>query len=145
MTTRLDHANIQVRDIDGAIRFLGTALADFRVRGEGRTWQGQRWVHVGNDDTYINLTQASREPVEERAPYSASPGLNHLGFEVDDIEALRTRMKRAGYFDTTVPNDHPHRKRVYFQDAEGHEWEFIQYLSSDRTRRNDYDLPDTVS
>ena len=144
MTIRLEHANFQVRDIDGMIRFLRTALPDFRIRGEGKTWQGQRWVHVGCDDAYINLTQAIQEPVEKRAPYSGTPGLNHLGFEVDDVEALRTRMKDAGYFDSTVPNDHPHRKRVYFFDAEGRDWEFVQYLSDDPAERNDYDVPDAV-
>ena len=40
MTIRLEHANFQVRDIDGMIRFLRTALPDFRIRGEGKTWPG---------------------------------------------------------------------------------------------------------
>ena len=44
--------------------------------------------------------------------------------------------------DSTVPNAHPHRKRVYFNDREGNDWEFVQYLSDDPADRNDYTLPD---
>ena len=37
---------------------------------------------------------------------------------------------------------HPHRTRVYFNDLEGNDWEFVEYHSSDPAERNDYDLPD---
>ena len=66
--------------------------------------------------------------------------LNHLGFEVSDFEALRERLKSAGYEDSTVQNEHRHRKRVYFYDHEGNDWEFVQYLSNDPAMRNDYKL-----
>jgi len=39
-------------------------------------------------------------------------------------------------------NNHPHRKRVYFHDADGNDWEFVQYFTADVAKRNDYDLPD---
>ena len=41
-----------------------------------------------------------------------------------------------------MPNDHPHRRRVYFYDDEGNDWEFVQYLSSEPAERNDYEMPD---
>lgn len=34
------------------------------------------------------------------------------------MDALRSRMLSAGYRDSTVPNQHPHRKRIYFYDHE---------------------------
>lgn len=142
MDIRLEHANIVVRDIDEAIRFLQTAFEDFRVRREGKSLQGTRWVHIGTDETYIALSEATREPAESWVPYGGRPGLNHLGYEVDDVEALRARLSEAGYRDSTVPNSHPYRKRVYFHDAEGNDWEFVQYLSQDPAKRNDYELPD---
>ena len=43
--------------------------------------------------------------------------------------------------DSTVPNDHPHRRRVYFHDPDGNDWEFIQYLTDDPALRHDYTLP----
>jgi len=66
----------------------------------------------------------------------------HLAYEVDDVEALCQRMKSAGYRESTPPNAHPYRKRRYFYDPEGNNWEFIQYLSKDPAERNDYKLPD---
>ena len=144
MTTRLEHANLAVRDIDGMTRFLQTAFPDFRIRSEGKTWQGRRWLHVGNEETYIAVNEAPEEPAEDWVPYAGKPGLNHLGYEVADVDALRARLRHAGYQDSTVPNDHPHRRRVYFHDAEGNDWEFVQYLSDDPGDRNDYELPDAT-
>ena len=139
---RLEHANLVVRDIDGAIRFLQTAFPDFQVRREGKGWTGARWVHVGTDETYVALNEALKEAPERWVPYSGKPGLNHLGYEVADVDALRIRLKDGGYADSTVPNDHPFRKRVYFHDGEGNDWEFVQYLTDDPTKRHDYELPD---
>jgi catechol 2,3-dioxygenase-like lactoylglutathione lyase family enzyme len=142
MTIRLDHANLIVRDLDAVVRFLRTALPDFRVRGQGTTGQGRRWLHLGNDTTYVALQEAAEEPAEPFEPYGDRPGLNHLGFEVDDAEAVRARLRAAGYRDSTVPNAHPHRRRVYFRDAEGNDWEFVQYLTEAPALRHDYALPD---
>ncbi len=141
MTLRIEHANMIVRDIDAMAQFLSTAFPDFEVRqdaGDG----DDRWVHIGTEDTYIALNQAREEPAERWRPYRGIPGVNHLGWEVDDVDALRERMRHAGYRDSTVPNNHPHRRRVYFYDPDGNDWEFVQYLSSDPAERNDYGAPD---
>jgi len=141
MAIRLEHANVSVRDIKGMIRFLQTAFPEFRMRGEGISREGAQWVHVGTDDTYIALSESRVEPGSFR-PYSGAPGVNHLAYIVDDVEALRQRLAAAGYKDSTPPNAHPYRKRQYFYDPEGNDWEFVQYLSSDPAERNDYELPD---
>ncbi len=137
MTIRLEHANLIVRDIDGMVKFLQTAFPDFEIRGEG-TNNGRRWLHVGTESTYLALNESSSEPNEPWQPYNGKPGLNHLGYEVDDADALRKRMSDAGYRDSTVPNDHEFRKRVYFYDREGNDWEFVQYFSENAAERNAY-------
>ena len=142
MALRLDHANLSVRDPEAMLRFLAAAFPDFRVRGRGADCAGHAWLHVGNDEVYLALLQATHEPRVPFAPYEGSPGLNHLGFEVDDVEVLRARLRAAGYEESTVPNAHPHRRRVYFRDAEGNDWEFVQYLSREPALRNDYALED---
>src|SRR5215467_12429542 len=142
MAVRLEHANLIVRDIHGMIVFLQTAFPEFRVRGEGKSRDGSRWVHVGTDETYIALSPAKEEPDKHWMPYQGLPGVNHLAYEVDDVEALCERMKSAGYKDSTPPNAHPYRKRRYFYDPEGNDWEFVQYLSTNPADRNDYKLPD---
>ena len=142
MEFRLEHANICVRNIEPMILFLKTAFPAFWVRGQGKGRDGTRWVHVGTHDTYIALGEARADSERHWMPYSGEPGVNHLAYEVDDVEALGVRLKAAGYRESTPPNAHPHRKRVYFNDPEGNDWEFVQYFSQDPTERNDYDLPD---
>ncbi len=137
---RLEHANLVVRDVDETIRFLKTAFPEFAVRREGNGWNGLRWAHVGTDETYIAVNESSEAPAEKWVPYAGKPGLNHLGYEVEDAEGVRQRLAAAGYRDSTVPNNHPHRKRVYFHDAEGNDWEFVQYFSDDHAERNDYEI-----
>lgn len=143
MTIRLEHANLIVRDVDATVRFLQTAFPEFRIRRDGRS-NDRRWLHIGTDETYIALNEASVKPGERWQPYSGFPGVNHLGYEVDDVDRLRARLRAAGYRDSTVPNNHPHRKRVYFYDPDGNDWEFVQYLSDDPAQRNDYELPDSA-
>jgi len=96
---------------------------------------------VGTDETYIALNQATEEPERPWKPYEGFPGVNHLGYVVDDVEAIRNRLTSAGFVNSTVANAHPYRKRVYFYDPEGNDWEFVQYLSDDPAKKNDYELP----
>jgi hypothetical protein len=109
MNVRLEHANLCVRNIDAAIGFLQTAFPEFHVRADQAEPDGTRWVHIGTDETYIALNQADDERTPRWEPYSGQPGVNHLGFEVDDVAALSARMLAAGYEESTVPNNHPHR------------------------------------
>ena len=69
--------------------------------------------------------------------------LSRKEFESQKGNTNKLAMKTivaAGYVDSTVPNSHPFRKRVYFNDAEGNDWEFVEYLSQDPLERNDYEL-----
>jgi catechol 2,3-dioxygenase-like lactoylglutathione lyase family enzyme len=141
MTIRLEHANLHVRYFDEAVKFLKTAFPDFQVRSES-VRDGLRWMHIGTHESYIALNETRDERSEHWAPYSGKPGVNHLGYEVDDVDAVRDRLSAAGFKDSTYPNNHPHRKRVYFYDADGNDWEFVQYFTDDIAKRNDYDLPD---
>lgn len=139
MKIRLEHANMTVSDLDAAVRFVTTAFPEFRIRGGGKLFDGhRRWVHVGNDDTYLALVEADPDTTPAGSAYDGSIRTNHLGYEVTDVEALRQRMLGAGYRESTTPNDHPARRRVYFLDGEGNDWEFVEYASDEPGRRNDY-------
>ena len=138
--SKLEHANVCVRDVDATIRFLQTAFPDFRIRAGGTSPNGARWAHVGSDEVYLALNEALDAPAEAWVPYSGRPGLTHVGFEVDDADGLQERLRAAGYRDTTVPNSHPARKRVYFNDADGNDWEFVEYLTAEPAMRHDYEL-----
>lgn len=141
MTIRMEHANLHVRHFDEAVRFLKSAFPDFTIRSESET-DGLRWMHIGTDETYIALNETRVDRRLNSEPYNGNPGVNHLGYEVDDVDALQKRLAAAGFKDSTYPNQHPHRKRVYFYDADGNDWEFVQYFSDKPSERNDYELPD---
>jgi catechol 2,3-dioxygenase-like lactoylglutathione lyase family enzyme len=134
MASQLEHANISVPDIDQAVKFLTTALPDFEVRG-GNSPGEDKWVHIGTESTYITLNEDSQ------VSPGKGPGLNHLGFIVEDAESIRTRLESAGYKEGfVVGKQHPHRQRIYYLDGNGMEWEFVQYFSDDPSERNDYSM-----
>ena len=139
MKVLLEHANIQVKDVDVIIDFLSAAFPSFYIRHDSGRDDVERWVHFGDEHTYLAINKATKPATGTWQPYCGSPGLNHLGFVVEDVQALRQRMLDAGYEETTVANDHPARKRIYFNDPEGNDWEFVQYFSDDPEQRNDYE------
>ena len=142
MSTQLEHANLCVSDIDGMIKFLQTALPDFIIRHDETGIDGDRWVHIGNDTTYIALNNSTQKESSDWTPYSGKSGVNHLGYMVDNAEQVRSRLLAADYIESTVENNHLFRKRVYFYDHEGRDWEFVEYLSENLEERNDYTLAD---
>ena len=57
---------------------------------------------------------------------------------MDDAEGVAGRLREAGYREGFVAPAHPYRIRKYFLDADGNEWELVEYLSDDPAKRNDY-------
>jgi len=137
MKTYLEHANISVQDLDEAIKFLRTAFPHFEIRGSGKDQSGHlKWVHIGTEDTYLALQRTdARSP--DKILYE-SPGVNHLGFVVPDVSSLAQRLLTAGYKRSFEADPHPFRKRDYFMDNEGNDYEFVQYYSEKNEERNDY-------
>lgn len=140
MSIQLEHANLCVRDVDETLRFLQAAFPEFIIRYDKTSAEDERWVHVGTDTTYIALSVATKTLSKDWIPYSGFPGVNHLAYVVDSIEDIRVRLHKAGYKDSTIDNNHPFRKRLYFHDSEGNDWEFVEYLSNNFDERNDYKL-----
>jgi len=132
MQGEVEHANIDVVDLEATVAFLTTALPHFKVRHRGKTVDGVAWLHIGTDSTYLALNQLGPDDSSE------CNRLNHVGFVVEDAEAVKRRCLGAGYEEGFVTAAHPYRKRVYILDQEGLEWEFVEYLSEDVEKRNDY-------
>lgn len=140
MSSYIEHANITVADLDNTLAFLAAALPDFSLRhteqadSDGHTY---RWAHFGNDKQYIALQSAVGREQVEREQYS-DVGSNHVGIVVDDTDALIARVAELGFAPSSISTLHPARVRVYFDLNDGTEWEFVQYLSTDPEKRNDY-------
>ena len=141
MSFRLEHANITVVDMDRAVGFLTTAFPHLEVRGGGEADRGdrkERWLHLGTEDTYIALTATTVTSVAERNP-TTQTGINHVGFDVDDVDEIMGRMAARGHKHSLM-EELPSRRRLYVTDDDGITWEFIEYLSDDPDVRNDYSI-----
>lgn len=132
----LEHANITINNMESSIHFFQTAFPDFEIRGGGEM-NGRKWIHLGNDITYIALN-TSVEPEMNVKDYSKS-GINHLGFVVEDVEIIAKRLLAAGFKRDYPKQVENYRIRDYFADADGNEYEFVQYLSDAIQERNFYD------
>jgi len=131
----LEHINVNVSNLDNALLFFKTAFPEFQVRGGGAA-QNDKWVHFGNDYTYIAINEKKLEhPLRDKFK---SPGVNHAGFVVSDIDALASRMEENGFKRDYPKQVQKYRIRDYFADADGNQYEFVQYLSDNVNERNDY-------
>lgn len=132
----LEHANISVQDLDASIRFFTTAFPDFKVRGGGEQ-NGRKWIHLGNDVTYLalNSTLEKTEKVEHPIDYLKN-GFNHIGFVVEDVNSIAERLLAEGFVRDYPKQVEATRIRDYFIDADGNEFEFVQYLTEDIEGRN---------
>ena len=59
---------------------------------------------------------------------------------VDDFEAVIQRLEQQGYKQGLIVAPHRFRKRVYYFDRAGFEWEIIQYLCNENAQRNIYEV-----
>ncbi|HVW34369.1 MAG TPA: VOC family protein [Acidimicrobiia bacterium] len=119
----IEHVNLTVADLDRSISFY-CDLLDLHVRWKGPV-DGQRLgAHVGDDRCYLALFQAAAGGAVEHD--YLTPGLNHFGFVVDDLEEARRRLEQLGGVVHFEPNYEPGR-RIYFMDPDGHEVELVQY------------------
>ncbi len=132
----LEHANITVNNLESAIDFFQTAFPNFEIRGSGKH-NGRKWIHLGNDDTYIAINEALVQKISVK-DYT-QPGINHLGFVVEDVDTIAERLLAAGYERDYPKQEEKYRIRDYFLDSDGNEYEFVQYLTEKIEERNFYD------
>ena len=139
MATYLEHANITVPDIDAAITFLKVIDPRFEVRRDEICAAGYRWAHIGSGTTYIALQapHLGSDPQSSLQTYK-NFGINHLAWVVDDFDAVVQRLEESGYSKGIPVEPEKYRKRAYYYDFEGFEWEIVEYLSGLPDERNSY-------
>ena len=134
-TLYLEHANITVNNLQRGIEFFKTAFPDFKIRGEG-VFNGRKWVHLGNNDTYLAINEATINTPHEKNINSS--GINHIGFVVDNVKEIAERLLSAGFKRDYPKQVEEFRIRDYFADDDGNEYEFVEYLSEKPEERNKY-------
>jgi catechol 2,3-dioxygenase-like lactoylglutathione lyase family enzyme len=131
----LEHANITVSNLEKAVHFFQTAFPHFKIRGGGNV--SKEWLHLGDDVTYVALNIATVTATKNEKNYSKL-GVNHIGFVVDDVNEITTRLLEAGYKRDYPKEIEQFRIRDYFADADGNQFEFIQYLSNRVEEKNSF-------
>lgn len=128
MPAMLEHANITVSDPEATALWM-QKLFGWHVRWQGDAMMGGHTKHVGTDSHYVALYSPGKTSAATDDPYQTTGGLNHLAVVVDDIDAIEAAIRAHG-FKTCNHADYEPGRRFYFHDADGIEFEVVQYATS---------------
>jgi catechol 2,3-dioxygenase-like lactoylglutathione lyase family enzyme len=121
---RIEHVNVTVTDPDRAAGLM-QALFGWKVRWTGPALNGGRTIHVGSDEAYIAL-YAPPGGADLARDFAKGRPLNHIGVEVDDLDATEASVIAAGLTPFSHGDYEPGR-RFYFLDPDGIEYEVVSY------------------
>lgn len=131
MVTKIEHANITVPDIDDAIRFLKIVAPDFKVRKNANPTDSYRWVHIGNEECYFALQEPHLDGNPKNQPQTyINYGINHMALIVSDIQTIEKKLTDCDFKKGIETPKEKYRKRVYYYDKAGFEWELVEYFSN---------------
>ena len=122
---RIEHVNVTVSDPERAARLMEQVFG-WQVRWQGPAQNGGHTIHVGSDDHYVALYTARDRAYGEEDFRKGRP-LNHIGVEVDDLDATEARVAAAGLTPFSHGDYEPGR-RFYFDDSDGIEFEVVSYV-----------------
>ena len=125
MTARLEHTNFTVTDPIATASWMET-LFGWHIRWQGDAISGGYTVHVGTDDQYVALYRPNTTLTPNPDSYSCVGGLNHIAVVVDDLDAVEAAVRKQG-FKMGDHHDYEPGRRFYFHDADGIEFEVVQY------------------
>jgi catechol 2,3-dioxygenase-like lactoylglutathione lyase family enzyme len=130
MITKIEHVNITVPNIDAAVSFLNIVAPDFEIRQDGKPLNDKRWMHIGNNEFYFALQEAHLDATPKKANQTyINFGFNHIGLIVHNIDDIEKQLNEAGYQKGIDTPKEKFRKRAYYYDNAGFEWELVEYLS----------------
>lgn len=128
MKTKLEHLNMTASDPDRTAAAL-VDIFGWTVRWTGSSDLGGRSVHVGgpeDGDSYLAIYREGLPKADDGSTYARIGGLNHIGVEVEDLDATEARVVEAGFTPYSHGNYEPGR-RFYFDDHDGIEFEVVSY------------------
>jgi len=121
---RIEHVNVTVTDPARAAALM-EALFGWRIRWQGPALNGGHTIHVGTDDDYVAL-YTGRGAHYTADTFAKGRPLNHIGVEVDDLDAVEGRVVAAG-LKPFAHGDYEPGRRFYFLDPDGIEYEVVSY------------------
>jgi catechol 2,3-dioxygenase-like lactoylglutathione lyase family enzyme len=121
---RIEHVNVTVSDPDRAAKLM-QAVFGWSIRWRGPARDGGHTIHVGSETDYLAL-YTGRNMAYTDNDFAKGRPLNHVGVEVDDLDATEARVTAAGLMAFNHGDYEPGR-RFYFLDPDGIEYEVISY------------------
>jgi glyoxylase I family protein len=120
----IEHVNLTVSDPERSARLMAT-LFGWTERWRGPARDGGFTIHVGSEAAYLALyTGPGGMHADTR--YPKGEPLNHVGIQVDDLDAVEARAVELGL----VPfshGDYAPGRRFYLLDHDGIEFEIVSY------------------
>lgn len=118
----LEHVNLTVSDPERSSA-LFQRLLGWRERWRGEA-QGGWTIHVGNENVYLALFTG--DGAGGPFPYKKGLPMNHVGLQVDDLDAAQAIVGEAGLMPFGY-GDYAPGRRFYFFDWDGIEFEVVSY------------------
>jgi catechol 2,3-dioxygenase-like lactoylglutathione lyase family enzyme len=99
-------------------------LFGWRVRWEGPARNGGHVIHVGDEENYLAVYNQPGK--DEGRNWQKGVPLNHVGIQVEDLDAVEQRVIAAG-LEPFSHDDYEPGRRFYFMDWDGIEFEIVSY------------------
>lgn len=119
MDLKFAYTGIRVRDLEGSVRFYTRVLGMKEVDRFPQPSTGGTLVLLATEPAG-HLLELNYYPPGSRfdTKFEAGEGLDHLGFEVTDLDAVVAEARKAGYPAVLEMKDPQHRW-AYIQDPNG--------------------------
>ena len=124
MQPTLEHINLTVTNTDATAAILAK-IFDWNIRWTGAAKDNGKTIHLGTDNTYLALYSHAEKHLANITNKTIR-SLNHIGIQVDDLDAIETKVKAVGLIPYNHGDYEPGR-RFYFNLEEGLEIEVVSY------------------
>jgi catechol 2,3-dioxygenase-like lactoylglutathione lyase family enzyme len=127
MNYRLHHLHLICKDLEGMIDFFTEALsATLIARKKFGTADG---ASIDLQGTTVNLRVARQDEDMVGDASQASFGYDHLGLQVEDVDAAYQDLKKRGFSFFMEPKDIPNLRIAFFRGPEEITLELVQELN----------------
>ena len=128
MNYRLHHLHLICKDLEGMIDFFTEALgATLVARKKFGTADG---ASLDLQGTTVNLRVARQDEKMVGDASQAGFGYDHLGLQVEDVDAAYQDLKKRGFSFFMEPKDIPDLRIAFFKGPEDITIELVQEMST---------------